>query len=1026
MLTKTDSIILNYINKYGIVEKDTYKINQILQEQHLVSLINSLFDKLEVKNKVITSYIKQLDVVYEPKKPALPIPAKPKDLKQIKDLIMQMLEIINDTEKIHARLFNLELGLVFLTEFDKTNPNYDTYVQLYKTEVDKDNYLLDFFNQVVKTPIDNSKYKPLQYEEFKIDLDGLSLEQLLEISDLLVEKEKTLKQGLEKLIGLSNTITNVNISASAIAPVPSRAPYRAPSRAPSRMPSRAEQEFNNIVSDVVAQVKGTTSQIKQIASKVITNPRDNQQIPIYDEDDEDIDEEYRLILNKPRSEIPTGRGVPNNFNPLEGLPLFSMSKMKKSLQLPDNYNPLAGRSLFSLPGSKPVPDNFNPIAGRPLFRSSMRGGVSVYETINKLSLLNSKVDKLTSLSIEQDIPSGINLEIDSIKQIINNLKLKLETQAHENDKPIDNDKKFKKLEFNLFEDVPEYTKMNFGPQFITNPLNPSIPRDDISIKDIDDILQIIKLKNVYFDEKIKSINLVLADINTFEEKIKLYRNKELDNAKSLKFKFSNLGEKKDISDYKNELEENIKETETKIGSDKASLPLLETKEFTDYLVLKNNYKPVADFEQDLLEVKTLIASGLNPGSPVIVDNNISEDVKKALNAVFLVRGIKYQDGYFLDDNNYKNFEELLRIFEEFKNLKGNLQQSQVAKEIKSSGLDTAFFMRVFRKFQKNTIGDDSKDYKPIAEKLNQLVPKYKKDKEDIIAIQTVETANPVFLEKYNSIKDTFDFNNITQSIQTMIDAIKASIKEKEEQLVKNKKDFESTASLLTDYKEVDYKSLITINDREFDAKVELLHNKIKEINEKLKLVFNLKDGTEPTSLLETTIPTSGKTINSKWFHKSAAISGGGFFADNLKNLLKINDLNNAMKGLISKLEKYKSYASDLLEKYTMLIKQLQEIVVYVYYRLIALKEINTGKSPITKQFTQESLNKLLNDIKNINRKNFGLLKDIYIQIIENILLQQKNKEIEKSEYKYIVFDNATTSLLDLFVLVHINNNITLI
>ena len=81
-----------------------------------------------------------------------------------------------------------------------------------------------------------------------------------------------------------------------------------------------------------------------------------------------------------------------------------------------------------------------------------------------------------------------------------------------------------------------------------------------------------------------------------------------------------------------------------------------------------------------------------------------------------------------------------------------------------------------------------------------------------------------------------------------------------------------------------------------------------------------------------------------------------------------------MKLLILKAKKYKSYASDLLDKYVSLIKQLQEIIIYVYYKLTALKDINIGRSKITRQFNQENLNILLNNIKNINRDGITYIR----------------------------------------------------
>ncbi len=1015
MLIKEDSVILNYINKYGIVEQDTTNINKLLKEEYIISLINKLYDHVELKNKKIEKKIQQFEIIDEyqlpmPSSKPAPVPVT-KDLESIKKNIREIIDIINDTEKIYTRLYNLELGLIFLINFDKTSPNYPIYTDLYKTEVEKDNYLLDFFRIVFKDIIekDKKKYTPLKYEKFTLDLDNLTLEQLNEITRLLIEKEKTLKDAIANILTLSDTI---NIQDTLNQQNDDDSEVEETSLTNRLLDSALKVPIvNKTLTSLSTELTSALSSTRPVVNKALDRALD---VPI-------VNEAITTLSNVAK------KTFTNNNEDKE---------MKQVLLEDDDddddtygYRVLDNRSLF-LPVAKPVDPKYNPLAKDVLF-----GGTNVYETINKLSVLNTYVDKLTSLSLEYEIPSGINLEFDEIRKIINSLKIKLELQAHENNTPIQDDKKFKKIEFNLFEDIPDYTRMKFGDKFITNPLNPSLPRDDIAIKNIYEILQVINAKKIYFDEKIANISSIIANINIFDEKIKLYIDKEIDNSKGLKFTFSDIGEKKDIADNKKKIEEVIKEYTQELEKEKLNLPLLQTQEFIDYLVLKNNYKPVADFNDDVLEIKNLIAQGLEPGTPVVDSNgNIIDKIKNYLDKVFLVRDINYPEGFFLNDDNYSNFEQLFNLFEAFKNKTGNLQRSQVGPLISKSGLDSAAFMRVFTKFQKNSVGDDSKDYKPIATKLSILIPKYKKDKVDISKITSVETANPIFLDKFNSIKDTFDFTDIPKSIASMIENINIKIKENEENIVINKKKIEELTTSLSSYKDIKYETLLKINDSIFDTKVELLHNKIKEINKKITAVFKLKDGTEPTTIIEGKIPMSGKNINKNWFSKldtvpvtdiSPSISGGANFRQNLDNLLQINDLNNEMKLLILKAEKYKSYASDLLDKYVSLIKQLQEIVIYVYYKLTALKDINIGRSKIKRQFNQESLNILLNNIKNINRKNFGLLKEVYINVIENILSQQKTKELEKKEYKFVVFNISNiNSLINLFVLTHIENNVS--
>ena len=140
------------------------------------------------------------------------------------------------------------------------------------------------------------------------------------------------------------------------------------------------------------------------------------------------------------------------------------------------------------------------------------GGGQINDIFILLNKLKNNLDGVSSLTLEKEIPSGINLQLDDIKKILSDFKLTLELQA----KPANdtNDTKYKKnWEYNLFEEIPEYKRIKYDTKkgFITNPLEPSIPQETDKVLDSSLLIKIINDKEKYMLDKILDISGIIGD-----------------------------------------------------------------------------------------------------------------------------------------------------------------------------------------------------------------------------------------------------------------------------------------------------------------------------------------------------------------------------------------------------------------------------------------------------------------------------------------------------------------------------------
>ena len=906
-LKKEDYNIINYVKTYGpdvFDPVDYEKTNKNIYDKNFIDLLDHILQLSKNKLKQIEEKKKEMQY------PDI-IEIRIYTLSDLKKLIRELILLLNDLLKIFINLYNLEMGVSTMIEngdYDILIKNKDMFENFFiKTNSSKE-YIENFYKEI---PV-KKEFIPMEYNEYKVDIlnNFTTDEELIALSDYLLNECSKLEQGIKKLLNLSKKLSFIV----------------------------------------------------------------------------DTEEISKLILNQI---------VPENY-------------YMKSYEDP---------ILMQIGGSG-----------------------KVIEAYTKLNELKGYLDGVSSVTLDKEIPSGINMEIDDVKKILNDFKIKIQTQSKPaND--VDADKYKKKLEYNLFEEIPDYKRINYGDKFIKNPLIPTTPEDTMKIQEVQKLIDTVDAKSVQFLQKIEDIKTISRDLVNFEKKISIYKESEFVNIPTFNYKFSNIGNKSDISTTISKLEKDIKDKKDEITQKQTEkdnktklVPILDDSNFITYIT--KNYeletRPVSDKSKDLLELKTLIA-----GADNIENNEIKDIFKQNLNKVFENRlKTVYTSGFFLDNANYEKYDKIIELFiASMKAAQSSTVPGKVGFITLNLPLKKDLVENILGKIQKNGpgLGVIPPIYKDIKKKLEEMQIKYP-GSGDVLQteITTLETANPTYITQYADLKTdtTFDFKNIPTSVLTKKGGIQSEITVIDNAITTLNTDVPQLETQVTNLKttltsfseNTNYQDMINIDDTKFKGIILLLHQKLDEINKKMRILFNLKEGSSNNSLMETSISTSLNDINQKWFDKSFKI-GGNNYEFNINNINKINDLNTVMKKLLVKVEKYKSVSSDLLENYISVTKTIQDVIIYIYYKLTVFNDIKKKLFIINKKYTKDSLETLKTNINSISRKNFSLFKEYYIKIIEDILKKQQIEKTANKENEYVKYDHSEKSILNLFILAHIDGNL---
>lgn len=935
--------VITYLKNYGsdvFDPIDYYQLNRNIYDKNFIELLKYILCLSGNKCKEIDQSAKYL----REKIPEFEIIDEIKDVKiitidtnQLKKLIKELIILINDLYKIFVMLYNLEMGFSYFIQtgnFNYLTQNKDNFEDiLIKTNINEED-----IENINKFNPNKDKFIPLEYKEYRVDnLDQFNDEELIVLSEMLLEDTVNIEDGIMKLLKLSEKISFI-------------------------------------------------MDIEQISKKILTNI------------------------------------IPKDY-------------------LKEETNDVEDFMI-------------------------MRGGTGlVIEAYNKLFQLKKSLDDLSAISYEKEIPSGINLTVEQIKQLIKNLHIKIENDSVTGlDTQPEKDLKKKKYEYNLFEAIPGYVKIPDGP-FIKTPLEPKLPpqQDILSSFKKNGKFEFIETKIIDFDTKIQDISNLISKLTTFYPKIKEYKEHELKfitDLTSTDFIFSNIGKKSDITSQISILNGEITALETEISRKTQSLGSYDSiDKLVEYLGKKKLRKVEEERNATLLsqkannitKLKELLANyktgGLG-GAPVIDVNNIDasgeigRDVYSIYNDIFkyITKIPDYDTNTdknlkkYIETENWSKIEEL--FLTSFGKEKKSAQQS--IDLITESGRKNKYANADFKKIYENifkkvtyagtTVGTPSQSYGNSTndEKIGDILRKLKESSTDSTLqreITDIENSNPNFITTYNSIVNIKPF---TDSFWTDINAniinMKNKLETEKNQLIleKNAKIAEKEAlntSLTTFTEEPKYNEILRLNDTLFNDKITYLHKIIENINLKISSIFTIKDGKYENPFKE----NIGSTLNTQshgWYKKN--LFGGTLekYILNLKNINEFHEFNELLKKLLLKLDKYKSLSSDLLTIYIDVIKNIQDVIIYLYYKLTVFKNIKESFFTVDIKLKKEELEKLKSEISGINRKNFDFIKEYYIKFIEKIL-----SSIGAKTYVENNIDNKT--IFDLLILIHIKKNITI-
>ena len=141
---------------------------------------------------------------------------------------------------------------------------------------------------------------------------------------------------------------------------------------------------------------------------------------------------------------------------------------------------------------------------------------------------------------------------------------------------------------------------------------------------------------------------------------------------------------------------------------------LNDQQFTEYIKKKEelvNRQPT-NKEQDIKDFKSLMFDNIltKPQLPLNEDGTIKEELKRTLDHMIEIRPVKgYEKGFFLNEKNYENYDQVKIYIESFRNDFAELQRSQIKRP--ESSIDLNLFITMVIKYQKSNI--DSRNINQI-------------------------------------------------------------------------------------------------------------------------------------------------------------------------------------------------------------------------------------------------------------------------------------------------------------------------
>lgn len=657
---------------------------------------------------------------------------------------------------------------------------------------------------------------------------------------------------------------------------------------------------------------------------------------------------------------------------------------------------------------------------------------TVQSVYAKLIKLKSLLEGIGSDILGKEIPYSINLEINDAMKIINLFQTNLEKIAKTQRTPgIE-----KQYDLNLFQSVPEYIGIpEITDKFIQNPLEGQLPEASFALNDFDEINQNIILKNEDLKKKLKDISKINKELYKLDEKINQYKSDEETKQLGMIYEYTDQGSQADIR-----ADIISKDSELRIKEGEKNTLVQNVADLTRE---KDNLNQLLSNPTDITDLISYIAK-LRSFPNIKTDDQLLSELKNLLE--------KSIGGNSYDLSNYDNLFAKMKAnkSDKFKKYTDNLFVNMTINDIENieiiinacNGLGLPFYNTLFtdatlNKFYnplfKMLTGDTSTIKQKILEKIGEI----KRHKELL-------NVRPEILTLFNKIKTKIP------DILTVLDA-NASInqyKTRQEQnlnaeiLLKTTEiaNIEREITTLTQEKtrlqtilnslpndNIDVKSLIELDNDKFRDIIILLQDKMDNINAKMSKLFLIKENKTTNPIGEDNISINIDDFNPTWYNKSTIVQSGGDpeqnfqkYLSNLGNMNKITEINENIRKLLITIELYKSKTTELIELYINVMKNLNSILVYLYYKLTVFKDYYNETKIISGKFDKIKLENLKNKINLLDRKNFQFIKEIFVKVIDTII-----SKMNTTDKKYVKYAK-TTGLLNLLVLNHLHTIINLL
>jgi len=661
----------------------------------------------------------------------------------------------------------------------------------------------------------------------------------------------------------------------------------------------------------------------------------------------------------------------------------------------------------------------------------------VYDNLNKI---RNYINGITQLDVEFEIPYGTSLKWEDYKKNLlvlqNNLEKILLNSTPEGT-PLNQN-----VKLNLFEKMPDYIGL---PEKFFSELNPEkksdLPEESIELKIDEKLITYLDKKKDYYDVNLTKLKELYNEIIDFLKKINAYKANEMTKytKQEIVYPFTDIGLKTDIEKEIQRLEEENIANQTKLKqSEQISKILNENIEYIknkrelekiDVYNLKENIsnliKNINKFSGQSLSLenyneyfkflKTTKKQKIGTQQPVqswkkqtekkdsVPETTYYPDYEEG---IFLKFDSNKSDNIFklLDDKNFKNSEELLKKIHTTINFISDdnefVLQSRNRYPLynatnENKNENKKIFEKIFQIIAKTTANDKSQNLKKFNNEYKQII--------DVVS-------NFSKLQKYEDTQELSEGYKLLESEKIDFDNLDIEIQKYNEKVTKIKSDIESNTKNIEDQKEaqknISDDDLNLSNAFKLTAKHE---TKIKELEGYIKNLNNNLSGL----LIES---SNLKEILPNW---SPLQKGGAKYKENLENLNKLPEINEKIRELLIILETYKSNATDLINKYNEFVRESYSILVYLRYKLLAFDAVKNNIQ-IDFKFNESILNGLKNKISSKNRKNFGFIKELYINIINDII-----EKLGKSGNKFIDYKSYTNkeALINIIILVHLNINI---